>query len=587
MNINAGADLTDPGALVSRSPIHINGNTEFTTINGVISGSGSPVDPFIIENWDIEASTTIGISIQNTDAYFTIRNVRVHDGGKKYNGIDFLNVENGKIENSNIINNWFGFYIHSSFNNHITLSNISHNWYGIRIRNSNNNSIIYNVLDSTKNHCIILFHSSGNKILGNIVSNSGDSGIIIYEFSEDNKIYHNNIISSHRHNGEDKQVNQWDNGYPSGGNYWDDYTGVDFFKGPNQDMPGSDGFGDTPYYPYFSRSKDRYPLMSPWKVTNELPIADCGSDQIVSEGDVILLNGSTSFDPDGTIESYEWDFYSSDGLWWETGATPDATGLTATHTYGDDGEFIVTLRVTDNDDLSATDISNVTVLNVDPTVTIESITMDIEIGLRVAGRKFNDVGMTLYKDGNSIGYISIERMPGSPDDQMAWIPISIDFSKSYTATVTYIPDDPPNIGANPVWIYIKSENGSIKKIHHTFNVQQSKKRDSDHWNHVEPWEVDLSSHFIGLPIEITSHITDPGSDDEYLTYTYGSQIVNKTYLNNPPNPDTYPSPEYNPRDIIDITFLIYEGIGTITMVAKDDDNIRLGIGQGSDSIEIK
>jgi hypothetical protein len=236
--------------------------------------------------------------------------------------------------------------------------------------------------------------------------------------------------------------------------------------------------------------------------------------------------------------------------------------------------------------VSATDTCNVTVQNVDPIVTIESVSMNVEIGLRVAGRKFNDVGMTLFEDGNPLGYVSIERLPGSPDDQMAWIPVSIDFSKSYSATVTYTPEDPPYVGGNPVWIYIKSQNGSIKKIHHTFNVQQSKKRDSEHWNHVEPWEVDLGAHFIGLPFEITSHITDPGSDDEFLTYTYGSQAINVTYLNNPPNPDPYPSPEVNPVDIMDTTTLVYEGLGTVTLVVKDDDNVRLGVGEGIDSISV-
>jgi hypothetical protein len=173
-------------------------------------------------------------------------------------------------------------------------------------------------------------------------------------------------------------------------------------------------------------------------------------------------------------------------------------------------------------------------------------------------------------------------MPGSPDEQMAWVPVSINFSKSYNTTVTYTPEDPPNVGGNPVWIYIKSQDGSIKKIHHTFNVQQSKKRDSEHWNHVEPWEVDLNSHFIGLPFEITSHITDPGSDDETLTFTYGSQVKTVTYLNNPPTPDPFPSSEVNPVNIMDTTSLVYEGLGTVTLVVKDDDNIRLGIGEGTD-----
>ena len=41
--------------------------------------------------------------------------------------------------------------------------------------------------------------------------------------------------------------NDWDNGYPSGGNYWSVYSGVDNNHGINQDIPGSDGIGDTPH----------------------------------------------------------------------------------------------------------------------------------------------------------------------------------------------------------------------------------------------------------------------------------------------------------------------------------------------------
>jgi PKD repeat protein len=275
--------------------------------------------------------------------------------------------------------------------------------------------------------------------------------------------------------------------------------------------------------------------------------------------------------------TYSWDFNNHIDSEGDGDFTNDidAMGTSPTNSYGDNGVYTVTLTVIDDHGLTDTDTCNITVLNVDPTATIESVLMELEIGLRVAGRKYNDVGMTFYEDGNPIGHVSIERLPGSPDGQMAWIPISIDFLKSYTATVTYTPEDPPNKGANPVWIYLKSQNGSIKKIHHTFNVQQSKKRDSEHWNHVEPWEVDLNAHFIGLPFEVVSHITDPGSDDELLTYSYGSQIVNVTYMNNPPNPDPYPSPEVKPVDIYDTSFLLYEGPGIINLTVTDDDG---GIG---------
>jgi hypothetical protein len=148
--------------------------------------------------------------------------------------------------------------------------------------------------------------------------------------------------------------------------------------------------------------------------------------------------------------------------------------------------------------------------------------------------------------------------------------------------VTYTPEDPPNVGGNPVWIHIKSQNGSINKIHHTFNVQQSKKRDSKHWNHIEPWEVDLNYYFIGFPFEITSYISDTGSDDETLIFTYGSQVKTLTNLNNPPNPDPYPSPEVNPRHIMDTTTLTYEGPRTLTLFVGDDDG-----GSAFTSIAIK
>jgi hypothetical protein len=274
------------------------------------------------------------------------------------------------------------------------------------------------------------------------------------------------------------------------------------------------------------------------------------------------------------IISYEWDF-ESDGIYdyQETSSyAPDGSfdGKT-THTYGDNGEFTVTLRVTDENGMQDNDTCNITVLNMDPVVFIEGVTMEVEIGLRVAGRKYNDVGMTLSENEKILGYVSIERMPGSPDDQMAWIPVTLNLSRTYSAVVTFTPEDPPNVGANPTWVYIRFPNGSIQKIHHTFNVQQSKKRDSEHWNHIEPWEVDINSNLTGWEFEVDYHVTDPGSDDETLTFTYGSQNEITTHLNAPPNPDPYPSPEVNPRDILRTKNLIYEGPGTLTVKVEDDD----------------
>ena len=52
-------------------------------------------------------------------------------------------------------------------------------------------------------------------------------------------------------------MNVWDDGYPSGGNYWSDYTGTD---------ADGDGIGDTTYI-IDTTNEDRYPLMEAWSAS--------------------------------------------------------------------------------------------------------------------------------------------------------------------------------------------------------------------------------------------------------------------------------------------------------------------------------
>jgi len=63
-------------------------------------------------------------------------------------------------------------------------------------------------------------------------------------------------------------VTLWDDGYPSGGNFWSDYTGVDHCTGSGQNVcPSPDGLGDTPYFTGSSLAAvgiDRFPLMKPF-----------------------------------------------------------------------------------------------------------------------------------------------------------------------------------------------------------------------------------------------------------------------------------------------------------------------------------
>ena len=75
-------------------------------------------------------------------------------------------------------------------------------------------------------------------------------------------VFHNNFVQNGINAMPGVNV-AWDAGYPVGGNYWSDYTGVDNCSGPNQNIcPGPDGIGDTPYYS-MGVLLDHYPLIKP------------------------------------------------------------------------------------------------------------------------------------------------------------------------------------------------------------------------------------------------------------------------------------------------------------------------------------
>jgi parallel beta-helix repeat protein len=131
---------------------------------------------------------------------------------------------------------------------------------GILISKSSYNTISGNNIINNNQSGIRMDTSQNNVIVGNDIENNAQ-GISLLN-SGSNKFYHNNLTNTDNVNGPAN--NTWDDGYPSGGNYFSDYAGVDDFNGPDQNQPGSDGIGDTPYNIPGGSSKDRYPLMNQW-----------------------------------------------------------------------------------------------------------------------------------------------------------------------------------------------------------------------------------------------------------------------------------------------------------------------------------
>lgn len=87
------------------------------------------------------------------------------------------------------------------------------------------------------------------------------------------------------------------------------------------------------------------------EVINQPPVADAGGPYSGTTSSPVAFDGSGSSDPDGTIDSYSWDF--GDGT--------SGTGVNPSHSYGTEGTYNVTLTVSDNDGVMDADSTTVTI----------------------------------------------------------------------------------------------------------------------------------------------------------------------------------------------------------------------------------
>ena len=114
-------------------------------------------------------------------------------------------------------------------------------------------------------------------------------------------------------------------------------------------------------------------------VHNVAPTVDAGSNQTVNEGDTVNISGS--FTDPGWLDTHTATIDWGDGTEVESGTLteeneyPNSTGtVTGSHEYGDDGVYMVNLTVIDDDGGVGTDTLTVTVNNVAPTASIDSMT---------------------------------------------------------------------------------------------------------------------------------------------------------------------------------------------------------------------
>jgi parallel beta-helix repeat protein len=313
--------LADGSIDPSNAPIQRNG--DLYTLTGDITSSQDGIvierdnvvldgaDHTIRGTWNGQGSGTGSGTVLRGRSNVIIRNLNVENF---FYGI-FLSGSSGcSVSGNTGKNNAFGIRLENDCSGDSVFGNTeTNNQYGITLVGSSEISVFGNVAINGAYYGILVGEgSSGNVVSGNNVANNDLCGIWLYDFcssnvisgnsmtnnhggigfqrSSGNSVYHNNFIDNsfqvlHPAPGWES-VNTWNEDYPSGGNYWSDYTGTDTNR---------DGIGDTPYI-INANNQDNYPLMKPWSPTLPLDfeVSISPETRTVQVGDSVTCQVSLS-----------------------------------------------------------------------------------------------------------------------------------------------------------------------------------------------------------------------------------------------------------------------------------------------------
>jgi parallel beta-helix repeat protein len=164
------------------------------------NGAGTWSNPYTIENVTISAnSTTSGIRIVNSTAFFLIKNCTLLEAPSSYTaGIVIESTTNGKLIENYLSNNNMGIFIY--YSNNITIRENTcedNSGSAITVYYSSDNYVEQNIVQQNSGYGIVISHgANNNQIINNYITQNVKTGIEVSYDSDSNYIYKNHIFQN-------------------------------------------------------------------------------------------------------------------------------------------------------------------------------------------------------------------------------------------------------------------------------------------------------------------------------------------------------------------------------------------------------
>ena len=249
--LSSGFGVYGDEELVVHSPIEIGADAGFTAENGVVAGTGTSNDPYLITGWSIDATDVpFGIHIEGTTKAFTIEACAVF--GATSTAINLVDVEEVCVISCQMERSFYGLCLEKAQHVRVYTNCFSENEYASLFLIDTSGSDICDNVFCGGGTGILFYEKAMNNLVHDNIFDHCKIGISILSFAGGgNRIYYNDFLSCRA---ASAACNLWDDGHGIG-NYWSQYG--------RKDADG-DGIGDVSYHIFGSGYEyDYHPVMLP------------------------------------------------------------------------------------------------------------------------------------------------------------------------------------------------------------------------------------------------------------------------------------------------------------------------------------